>query len=256
MSRYSQEQAHRIFARAAARQHTAAAPDGDLSLAELQAIGREAGIDPAHIAAAAAEADAPQGPTWFGHALRNRAVRRLDTPADDAAWGRVVGHFLDDPALTGTAEEIGDRRVWTAASGARVTLAPDDDGAVLTVDSPRASQDIILYVYSAMGAFLGGIGLLAHLVKGKDGGLWMVAIGIALTLATALWASLSIRRRSRQEPARTDRLADTLARIADPSASAALDARLDTAPRSPALDLDALGPTPEAGRSANRARTQ
>src|SRR5690606_34000637 len=71
--RYTEAELHAIFERAAKRQEEArraeAASHGGLTLAELQEIGEASGIDPAHVAAAAAELSAPKpegekGPPW------------------------------------------------------------------------------------------------------------------------------------------------------------------------------------------------
>ena len=50
---FSEDEAREVFARAAERQHEVRSKGEGLSLDELRAIGREAGLDPEHIEAAA-----------------------------------------------------------------------------------------------------------------------------------------------------------------------------------------------------------
>jgi len=93
--RYTDDEVHAIFERAAARQeeatHAEEASRAGLSLEELKEIGAEAGIDPAHIALAANEL-----------AVRGAAA---ETKADESLLGiptrigatRVIhGHVADD----------------------------------------------------------------------------------------------------------------------------------------------------------------
>ena len=77
---FSADEARRIFARAARRQHAAPSADG-LTMAELQAIGQEAGLDADLVAA---EAMAERGgqatqATWHGVPVGFERSRLLRT---------------------------------------------------------------------------------------------------------------------------------------------------------------------------------
>lgn len=262
MSRqFSEDEARRIFARAAERQHTASPVEGSLSMDELQAIGREAGIDPAHIAAAVAEADTPPAPTWLGAPLRHRTVRHVGGAVSDAAWGRIVEHLRTMAPTADEVEEIGDRRMWTSnpampGYGARVMLVPDGDGTRLTVESARGPQDAFVYTMGGITGMMGGIGLLAWLAKGKASGLVMMLLMLAVFVVFAAGGIVSHRRRARSAPAETERLADTLARLAAPAVAPASRDRQPDADLAPRLDLDALGDAPDSDARARDARSR
>lgn len=237
---FSPDEAQRIFARAAQRQHDARRSDHALTLEELQAIGLEAGIDPAHVAAAALEADAAPTPTWLGVPTGHRTVRRLGVPVTDAAWGRIVERLRAGRAVGDAVEEVGDRRIWTSdpgihAHGTRVTVVPEGDGTAMTVESARATEPataVFIAILAGTVALVAGLGLL--LGKGDTGNLTALALAmIALTAVTTAAAVWSARRKARTRPGETDRLADDLARLVEAS------------PAAPRAALEHEPPTPE-----------
>lgn len=260
---FTEAEAQRIFARAAQRQHDAH-PRGVLSLEDLQAVGLEAGIDPQHIAAAISEVDVQPEKTWLGIPIRSRTVRHLDSPVTDAGWGRMVEHLRSEMPLPDVIEEIGDRLIWTSnpgmpGYGTRVSVAPEGEGAVVTVESARGQEPIMAALLGFTGAFLGGLGLLVGFEKGKTGGFWFALAVLVVTIVSVALSVWSARRKALTRPVETDRLADDLARLAGTSSSSSVSASVledETAPVTDRLDPDALSDALEDGTQRPRGRVR
>lgn len=160
--RFTEEQVQRIFARAARRQHATATPDG-LSRADLEAIAREVGLDPALVAEAIAaervEGDASDG----------RRVRVLSSDVSDREWESIVDLLRVKAGGPGVAQQVGRRREWTPPGPtvggvpiASVELTPSAEGTVLAViprkaSSPRNVGWIMAALMAANGLIYGGI---------------------------------------------------------------------------------------------------
>ena len=269
--RYSADEARRIFARAARRQHAAPAADG-LSLEDLAEIGREAGLDPALVAAEAAAERLGDGhrATWHGVPVGVRRARLLPERVSDREWERVVDLLRAEFKMEGTAQQIGTRREWatgasasssaTTTSAYKVRVEARPDGDLVTVEAPNTHQ--------LMGYTLGGtmasialvflvVGLLLDPAK-----LAGMAAGVAgiLALAAGMYgtAGLSAKASAARTPDRFEALLDRidLASRAEPPASrpASAPGRID-ASLLDASPLDAGGPVP-AGLEAPRPRTR
>ena len=137
---FSADEARAIFERAARRQHAAPAPDG-LTLDDLLAIGREAGLDPALIAAEAAGARVREREqtTWHGVSVGLTRSRLLPSRLTDADRERVVDTLRAECKVPGGTEQIGTRREWASAANQtapRFTVERRDEGDVVTVEVP------------------------------------------------------------------------------------------------------------------------
>ena len=131
--RYSQDEAQRVFARAARRPHAAPSPDG-LTAEDLAEIGREGGLDPALVPAEAAleTGDTPET-TWHGLPATYKRSRLIPGRVSDAEWGRVVDVLRDAFGVAGMVERVGERREWATrdtatAAATRVGVGPADGG--------------------------------------------------------------------------------------------------------------------------------
>jgi hypothetical protein len=265
MSRYrfTEEEVRAIFERAAVRQEEARRAEeagrAGLSVEELQRIGAEVGIDPAHVAAAAEEiarrgasgAAPPARTTFLGMPTHLRQTRLLPAPLDDATWERVVADLRRQFATPGLAGEVGRQREWTTAPGSarhgvpvRVTVEPEGTGSRVTIEqSLRRSALPFAITGAAYGvvALVFGV-LLAAGALGSDGVI-MPVLFAAMALLMFGGAQVGFRlyaaRQERRFEAALDRL-ERIARDAAPAAEAA-PALPDAAPR---LDLDRL-PDPE-----------
>lgn len=255
---FSEEEARRIFARAAERQHSGPALGEGLTLEELQAIGREAGIDPEHVAAAAAEDVGPyRPPMWAGVPIRTQRVRRLAGPVDDAAWGRILDVLRERHQTPGAAEQIGDRRSWTVHEGSlhgeRVRIETTPGGTALTVESGLAPEKGTAVGLTVMAGFLGALMGVVGAVKDKPSLLWFAFVMAVLVVVVPLVTRASARRRARTRPAEMDALADRIERIAASAPPSHVGAA--PAPRIHPVHLDAALEVGEVAPSS-RSRTR
>ena len=214
--RFTEEEAQRVFARAAERQHARAAPPDGLTLAELQEIGRQAGLDPAHVVAAVAEGDVEtEGrETWHGVPVGVHRTRLLPARISDAEWERVVDLLRAEFKTPGAAQQIGRRREWVSAGGSlatTVTVQERPDGDLVTVRTPnnaRQFANVSLISTAGTGA------LLAVLLAATDG---LTPRTLAIPVMAAVFgavlyaaAFLAVKVKASRAPAQTDRLLDRI----------------------------------------------
>ena len=135
-----------MFARAAERQHARAAPPDGLTLAELQEIGRQAGLDPEHVAAAVAESDA-SGPTappasYLGVSVEPRASRVVPGEVTDEAWEQMVNRLRRMFRSKGAPVELGRVREWSSGlrSNLHATLEPVEGGTLVALETSKAEE--------------------------------------------------------------------------------------------------------------------
>lgn len=195
MAGFSEDDARRIFARAAERQGADDTPGDELSLAELQAIGEASGIDPAHIAAAAAELRSGGKPAqsdgFLGLPAPVRETRVLPVALSDEAWARIVEDLRTTYGVDGALSDIGRTREWVAGQragrdGVRVTARPGPDGTT----ELQAQYTLESNVRQLRGVVVGGavavaLVLVGALVLGEPAAL-------LFALATAILAALGI----------------------------------------------------------------
>ncbi|NNF58598.1 MAG: hypothetical protein HKN04_10180 [Rhodothermaceae bacterium] len=268
--RYSDAEVHAIFERAAARQEEARraedASRAGLSLEELQRIGAEAGIDPAHIAAAAtslpadASASAPSS-TFLGMPTALHAERVLPTPVPDETWERIVLELRRMFKKDGISSEVGRIREWTVPSmqGSRdrqvkVTLTPSADGTRVTIDQSMRGAvlgfSISSGIYVLVAAFTGALSVFGPPSE-LPLGVPVMFLVFAATMFTAM--QLWTRTHAKRQRERFERALDRIELITRDAAATASSDSTDTpeADSRSALDLDALPDTPEAARDAS-----
>ena len=266
MRTYSEQEVSAIIARAVERQQDAdaGANETGLTLDEIERVGRESGIDPAHLRAAAAEVDAV-GRTLAKQtaATRTEVVveRWIDAPFRIEAWEDVVAHLREaHGAAMGaafgssageTVRQVGSSYEWAHTDGlgvrTRVTVSPRDGRTRL-----RMTQLVGLSSSRTEGVVYGGgiaavlavlVGGLASVVaEGVLNPAWAAALAFAVLWAVAAPTVSTLDRRWRAKKLhRLDALADDLAPLfrretaAEPAAETVRPLR---------LDLDALDPAP------------
>lgn len=223
--RFGADAAQAIFRRAAEHQEVAQAAaraDADgLSLAELQSIGAEAGIDPAYIAAAAAEFSTPEPkddtPWW--HAGPDAIEAECVVPGlitDGPVWAAIVRELRSTFDTDGVATQLANTLEWTqGGESTRVTVTPEQHGTRLrVVQSLRNAAQV--------GPTLGGSFGLTGLILGT-----LVAIGDfepTITGLAVMFAVLGLicigagiplyRAYARRQQRRLDGLMDRLELIA------------------------------------------
>ncbi|MEM1116081.1 MAG: hypothetical protein AAGJ11_06210 [Bacteroidota bacterium] len=293
MRTYSEKQVADIIERAVERQK--AADEGDaspgLTLDEIERLGREAGIDPAHLRAAAEEVDAA-GRTLTRQRSQTRTQvvveRWIDAPLTSAGWEDVVARLREfaGPGMGaalgqdagGSVQQVGETYEWSHTSGlgvqTRVSVSPRGGRTRL-----RMTQLVGLSSPTVEGIGYGG--LIATLVAVIGGGttvafaglegafaaLAMAAMFLVSWIVAAPLVTVADRRWRARKLNELDALADDLAPMLAQAASeqaaseqAAADAEASAsvpAPEAARLDLDALGDAPEAESQSNgRQRTR
>ncbi|WP_412068827.1 hypothetical protein [Rubrivirga sp. IMCC43871] len=264
---YSEREVADLIGRAVERQQEAATPHAEvgLTLAEVERIGRETGIDPTHLRAAAAEMDAA-GRTLSrqsGHTNTHVTVERwVDASLTPEGWEDIVARLEAeiglDTALThpGTVQQVGNAYEWSHTSGlgirTTVTASPRDGRTRLRlrqlVGSAGVRTEGVIYglaiavvaAFIATAAASGAVGFATF----------------ALVWALAAPATMVLDRRWRDKKLRDlDALADGLA----PLVSGPSHVAEPPAPARPLLDLDDLDPEPPdaegSGSASRRARS-
>ena len=161
---FSTEAARAIFRRAAEHQEMArsalkADADG-VSLADLQSIGAEAGIDPAYIAAAAAELqtdDAEEDvPWWYAGSPTIEAEAVVPGAITDGPmWAAMVRELRDTFDTDGIATQLGGTLEWSftppmGGESTRVEVTPEPHGTRIRITRSKTQA-------ARMGASMGGM---------------------------------------------------------------------------------------------------
>lgn len=287
MRTYSEREVSAIIERAVERQQAAEAGGGDagLTLDEIERIGRESGIAPAHLRAAAAEID-EAGRTLARQSGQSRtqvyAERWIDAPFTAAGWedavaelrtrfGATIGSGFGNTAGE-TVQQVGQSFEWSHTSPmgvrTRVTASPRGDRTRLHI-----TQLVGLSSSAVEGVAYGGvIAMVLALVGGTVGsGLggptaaWVAALlTLVLTWAAAAPLVAAADRRWRARKLRQlGELADDLVPVlrgpaeADATGEATREPAAAAAAPAGRLDLDALPDAPDAdGRDASRGRVR
>ena len=262
--RFSEEEARRIFARAAERQQASEPASEGLSLDELQEVGRAAGLDPAHVAAAVAEVRGarPAAPpaTFLGVGVEVRASRVLSGPVTDEAWEQMVARLRRTFGSKGTPTDVGRVREWTSGPNSTllVTVEPGDPagGAVVTMQTSKKSASsqyrVIFGVFGAMAVFFA---LLGTLQGGAGEPAFWTFIGalVAAAVGVPLIGRQGYARWAERRQGQFDALLDQFELIVRDAAPPTPAAEAGGAGR---LDLDTLDALPETDAPVPRRRTR
>ena len=219
--RYDDDEVRVIFERATKVEPTTALPAavreptpvGGFSLAEIQAIGMEAGIDPGRIAEAASTLTrfGSQRPARRGLRVPITAAHTTELPRTltDLEWDHLVVRLRDTFGGAGIVRTEGSLRTWTHAhtqvlleptpSGARLRLTSLDWGAKQWLDGGVAG------VISGVGG-AGLFGLMAAFGNAAAfAGVPLAFVGGFAGLGFASWA-IGRRIANRRVPQRAARL--------------------------------------------------
>ena len=290
MRTYSETEVQSIIERAVERQQQAeaGAPASGLTLDEIERIGRESGIDPAHLRAAAAEVDsAGRTLSRQSHQTRTEVVveRWIDAPFRMEAWEDTVAllrehHGAPMGAAFGSTAGEGIRQIgasyeWTHTDGlgvrTRVTVSPRDGRTRLRMTKlvGLASPTAEGITYGAIIALTAGVIAAVVAMVSTDGAGSFGLVGVAAFLLLWALAAPTVTALDRRWRARMLRKLDALAddvvpvlnvrpepvrSAAPPAESASTDELAGSARSEPALDLDALPNALDTGRDASRNR--
>ena len=240
--RFSTPEIQEVFARAAAAQERDRAAGLGLTVEELQEVGAEAGLDPAHVAAAAravasGEPDEKRE-TLAGLPVGVRRAVTLDAPPSEALWEHVVADLQETFAARGKTERIGASRTWRN-SNLRATLGPSGDGARLRLQTNRRDDTRGMLV----GAGVTGVLAVVFLINGGgDPGV--------MALVSSLLAAVAVVRQATWARTRERQMEDVAARAARTARA------LATEPARAAPVLDLLDLDDDDRQRAGRRRTR
>jgi hypothetical protein len=219
--RFNEDEAADIFARAAkvdaSGRRPASGGDG-MTLAELQEIGREAGLTPESVAQAAAalrkDRTLVPAPTFLGLPIGVARSVALERPLTDDEWGGLVAELRATFEAGGQVRSDGSFREWRNGN-LRVHAGPVPGGYQVDLRTSKSSARSLMSVggimsgvsaaLAAMGTLTGSMapGDLADLIPILLVGLGMFAGGV---LQVPSWA----RRRRQQFERIAERLRDAI----------------------------------------------
>ena len=178
--------------------------DEGLTLVDLQAIGREVGISPAAVAQAAQALDIRQGAasrTFLGLPIGVARTVNLNRRLSDQEWEQLVVQLRDVFDARGATRSDGSLRQWTngnlqvllepTATGHRLRFRTVHGAARASIGAGFAALGVTAAV--AMTSAIGG-----HLGDAIPGILFLLAVGVGMTVSGALrlpgWARLRGRQ--------------------------------------------------------------
>lgn len=199
--RYDESETAEIFARASEAhsiEPRPLKPSEGWSLAELQEIGREAGIPAEQVAAAARALDRPPHPAprrFLGLTIGVGRTAQLGRRIDDAEWERLVVLLRDTFDARGQVRVDGGLRQWTNGN-LQLLVEPSADGDRVRLRTRNATAQAWLTVGLAMLATSGGIALMGALTGAiAEPGLLGSMLPIAgLGVGASLMGGLTLRR--------------------------------------------------------------
>jgi len=175
-------------------QHQLTSGEG-MTLAELQAIGREVGISPEQLARAAKAIELggqPMSRQFFGLPVGVGLSIDLDRQLSDAEWDRIVADLRETFEARGTLSRDGSLRQWTNGN-LQVFLEPGATGHRLRLRTSKGD---------ARGMIGGGLAMLGFAstaltiaaVGGPIGDTgFLTAVGFLATMGTVMVGSVALR---------------------------------------------------------------
>jgi hypothetical protein len=214
--RYDDDEVAEIFQKAAEGPQSLprqAARDEGMSLAELQEIGREAGLSPEAVASAARSLELrPQAGVRRYLAMPIQVERSIDLPRKltEAEWERLVVRLRETFNARGVVTANGSFRQWTNGN-LQALLEPTATGTRLRMSTMRASSVFSMNVGAGLmgfSALLTTIDAFAgHLATAWPGAAIIASIGAGTMALAGLQLPSWARRRSRQMEDITSQLA-------------------------------------------------
>ena len=217
--RYSDEEVEEIFRSAASDPVGRPGPPAreGLTIAEIQAIGREVGMSPEQIAAAAARLDRRSVPaprtTALGMPIGVGRTVDLPRAPTDREWGILVAELRETFAAHGRDSSGGDIRSWNNGR-LRVVIEPTETGYRLRMSTRKTDAMPMMLI----GVMLVLFAILA-LVEGTD-----MVEATFLALGGAVVLSANAVRLTSWASLRSDQMEQIAARTVDLLSRAPADA--------------------------------
>ena len=217
--RYGDDEVREIFARAttgSASEALTRADSGGMTLDEITQIGREAGIEAAHVAQAAASLDAqvrvPKERSSFGMRIGVSRVVDLPRAPTDREWEQMIAGFRTTFDTRGVATSVGGMRDWSQGN-LHICVEPTAHGHQLRL-STRKEDAIALNglgaVMAGMSAVIGG----AAAAGGKpEKALVLIVMFAGVSLAAFGGNLLRLPRWRREREQQMEQLAEHAVRM-------------------------------------------
>lgn len=216
--RFNEDEAAEIFARAAEVETSGRHPvsgSGGMTLAELQEIGREAGLSPEAVAQAAASirsAGTPvPAPTFLRIPIGVARTVSLDRPLSDEEWSGLVAELRSTFNASGHVRSDGSYHEWWNGN-LRVQAGPTTGGYQVAMRTFRGGARSLMTAGGVM-AGIGAVGLIAGtVIPGMAVGdvVSITTIGAALFGAGLLQIPAWARRRREQFARIAERLKNAI----------------------------------------------
>lgn len=220
---YSEEEAGLILRRAAELQ-AGGLGSGGMSLAELQAAAKEAGIDGALVRQAAQEirlparVDRSTPPSLLGAPTRHVFERAVTGEIDAAGYDDVLTEIRRQFGNGGRVEQLGRMFAWRAQRGRDLTVTVTPRGGRTLVRVEENTGALAGGLLGGLGGGLGGagIGLIVPICIAALGMPALIPVGLALwffgvfMLARAIYRGQVASRRTALE-----QLADGVAEVCE-----------------------------------------
>lgn len=215
--RFNEDQAAAIFAHAAESEASGRQPSsgtGGMTLAELQEIGREAGLSPESVAQAAASlrtaATAAPAPTFLRVPIGVARTVALERPLSDDEWGALVAELRNTFEAGGKVRSDGNFREWRNGN-LRVHAGPATGGYRVDMRTSKSSARSLMTAGGVMtgigGAVMAAGALTGGMQPGDMGDVTpLLTIGVTLFGVGVIQVPMWARRRREQ----FDRLAERL----------------------------------------------
>jgi hypothetical protein len=219
--RFNEDEAAAIFARAAETEVSGRKPQpaaGGMTLAELQDIGREAGLPPEAVAEAAEAlrrrgARLPAQPTFLRIPIGVARTVTLERPLSDDEWGELVAELRTTFEAAGNVRSDGSFREWRNGN-LRVSAGPVLDGYQVEMRTSRGSARSLMTAGGVMtgisAALMGATTLTVGIGAGAAEMAPLLTIGAALFGAGVLQLPAWARRRREQFDRIAGRLRSTI----------------------------------------------
>ena len=200
-------------------------PEEGLTLADLQAIGREVGISPAAVAQAAQALDIRRetaARTFFGLPIGVARTVNLNRRLTDPEWERLVVQLREVFNARGTTRSDGSLRQWTNGN-LQVLLEPTEAGHRLRFrtlhGAARASMGAGLAVFGVTATVAVATAISGHLGDAIPEIVLLLAAGMAMIVNGALRLPGWARLRGRQMDALAAQIASAPTERSQPARS-------------------------------------
>lgn len=200
-----------------------------LSLADLESVAIEAGIDPHHVRAAASEVALRRGAStevatpvkaYMGLPERVDGERVLAGTLDDDTWGRMVQELRELTGAPGTVTTFGSVREWhSKAEGGAETVTcrvePLATGLMrLTVSRNTSASGIMAVAFASVSAAIAAMFVVLFMVVPPADGLARLpavlgitgGLGTLVTGATVVAGRRKLEKTRQEQDALLDRL--------------------------------------------------